>query len=126
MTAVRIADGQPEQPTRIWPGVDADPVQVFRSPQRTQSAVVKLQDPIEPSRQCVIVSDQHQAGAMVAIQAQHQVEDSRGSLFVEIAGGFVAEHAGGAIDQSTRHSSTLALASRQFAGFVLQTVPQPN
>jgi hypothetical protein len=73
-----------------------------------------------------VVRHQHQAGVVLAVECQHQFEHGGRRLFVEVAGGFVAEHARRLVDQRTRHGGALALAAGEFARLVLQAMPRPT
>ena len=42
-----------------------------------------------------VVGDEHEGGALLAGQLQHEGEDGVGSGAIEVAGGLVGQHAGG-------------------------------
>ena len=74
----------------------------------------------------MVVGHQHQAGALRAVEFQHLREHVRRGLLVEVAGGFVAEHAGRRVDQRARDRGTLAFAAGQFARLVLQATAEAH
>ena len=69
---------------------------------------------------------QHQAGAVRAVELQHLREHRGGGLFVQVAGGLVAQHAGRRVDQGACHRSALAFAAGQFARLVLQAMAEAH
>ena len=62
--------------------------------QLPELAFVQFQHAVQPARQAAVVGHQHQAGALRAVELEHQLEHGRRGLLVEVAGGLVAEHAG--------------------------------
>lgn len=69
---------------------------------------------------------QYQAGALGAVEFQHQLEHGTRGLVVKIAGGLVAQHAARLVDQCTRHRTALTLAAGEFAGLVFDAMPKPD
>src|SRR5260221_11284793 len=63
---------------------------------------------------------------MAPVEIQYQVEDARGVLAVEVAGGLVGEHARRLRDQRARDRDPLAFAARELARPVRQAVPQSD
>ncbi|MNM27476.1 hypothetical protein D3C81_379690 [compost metagenome] len=72
------------------------------------------------------MGDQHQAGVAGTVELEHQLEHGRGRAVIQVAGRLVAQHAGRVIDQRARHCSTLAFATGQFAGLVVQAMAEAN
>ncbi len=87
---------------------------------------MQFQHAVHAPRQCSCVRHQHEAGVVLAVECQHQFEHGGSRLFIEVAGGFVTEHAGRTIDQGTRHGGALAFAAGELAGLVLQAVAQAD
>ena len=96
------------------------------SRQFPQTAFMQFQHAVQLARQAAVVGHQHQAGLLCAVEFQHQLEYGRGGLLVQVAGGFVAEHAGGLVDQRTRDGGALALAAGKLARLVLDAMAQAD
>src|SRR3546814_7826333 len=95
---------------------------LFRSPgcgQLPEFPFVQLQHPVEPAREAAVVRDQHQAGAVGAVEFEHLVEHGGRGLLVEVARRLVAEHAAG--PRSEEHTSELQSLMRiSYAVFCLK------
>ena len=77
-------------------------------------------------RQRRFMRDDDKAGAAFAIDTQHQFEHLTGGMPVEIAGGFIGQHAAWLGHQRTRQCSALALATRELARHMLQPFTQAD
>ena len=75
-----------------------------------QDSVFQLQYAPGLFGQFRIVSDDDQARGHVAIEFEHQVEYLSRGAAIEIPGGFIREHAGGAGDQRPGDGGALTLA----------------
>ena len=60
--------------------------------------------------------------AVLAVQSNHQVDDARGGLGVQITGGFIGPDDGGSIDQSPGECHPLPLAPGELTGQVVRSV----
>ena len=72
------------------------------------------------------MGDQHKGGAPGAGQFQHQGKDVVGRAAVEIAGGFIGQHAGRLRDQGAGNRHALALATRELRRFVRGALAQAD
>ena len=70
--------------------------------------------------------DDHKRRPDRAIQFQHQLEDVRRRLAVEIAGGFVGKNAARLGHQCPRERNALSLAAGQLAGQMPRPVTEPD
>src|SRR5581483_4212706 len=83
-----------------------------------QASAGQLQHAVHARREMRIVRHQHETGADLAVQFQHQLVHCGGISGIEVAGRLVAQHAGWTRYDRARHRTTLALATGQFAGLV--------
>ena len=58
-----------------------------------------------------VVGDDDEAGVELGVECLHQVEQGEGASAVQVAGGFVGQHAGGLGDQGACHGDALAFAA---------------
>ena len=87
----------------------------FGHQRRHQHAALQAQLALAARGDAAVVRDQHERGAALARQRQHQLEDAVGGVAVEVAGGLVRQHARGARDERARDGHALALAAGQLA-----------
>ena len=70
--------------------------------------------------------DHHKSGAALAGQLQHQRKHAVGRFAVQVARGLVGQHTGRVVDQGAGQGHTLALATRQLRGAVVQALTQAH
>ena len=92
----------------------------------SQLPVDEVQRAIRTRRELGIVRDDDERGADVGVELEHEVEYLARGLAVEVAGRLVGEHAARLGDERTRERHALALAARQFAGTMLQSMAEPH
>lgn len=63
--------------------------------------------------QCIVMRDQHKSGALVSRQLHHQLKHLVRRAAVQVAGGFIGEHASRLRDQGACNRYPLAFAARQ-------------
>ena len=78
--------------------------------------------PLAALGQGEVVRHQQQAGAVLAVQPEQQLDDARPGALVQIACGLIRQNDGRTHDQSTGHGHTLPLSTTQFIGPVVHSV----
>ena len=84
------------------------------------------QHPFHSRRQPRVVRDDHEAGAPLAVQLQHQLEYLRGIGAIQVAGGFVGQHQPRLGNQRARHCRPLPLATGQLVRPMGQALAQAH
>ena len=74
----------------------------------------------------MVVSNDHETGAHLAIQFQHEIEHVLAVARIEIAGWLVRKDKLRPCDERARHGRTLPLAAGEFTGLVGQAFAEPD
>ncbi|BDZ64965.1 hypothetical protein GCM10025877_19030 [Agromyces mangrovi Wang et al. 2018] len=82
--------------------------------------------PIAAGGQVVVVGDDDEGDAALALQAEEDVLDLGAGRGVEVAGGLVGEDHIGVVDEGARDDDALLLAAREVGGLVLRLVGEPE
>ena len=69
--------------------------------------------------QALVVRGEDEGETEAAVEVVHQVDKLRGVVGVEIGGGFVGQHQGGAMDDGAGHGNALALAAGEQVGALI-------
>ena len=91
-----------------------------------QNAVVELEHAVHACGEPRVVRHDHQAGAQLAIELEHQREHLLGVAAVEIAGGLVGQHQPRRGHQRARHRRALPLAARELVRPMAQPSAEPD
>ena len=68
----------------------------------------------------------HEGRAALTRELQHLLEHTIGCGTVQVAGGFIGQHAGGTGHQGARDRDALSLAAREFSGSMPQALAQTH
>ena len=94
--------------------------------QRTTSPSAMCTIPAAPVGEVGVVGDQHQRGAALLAQGEHQVHDRLAGGAVEVAGRLVGQQQAGCRGEGAGQGDPLLLAAGELAGQVGQPVTQPD
>ena len=72
------------------------------------------------------VGDEEEGGLVAVAEVAHELEDGLAGGGVEVAGGFVGEEDGRAVDEGAGDGDTLLLAAAELAGEGVAAVGQPH
>jgi hypothetical protein len=87
---------------------------------RQQLAELKLIFLLTESGDGVVVGDDDEAIAEIAMEPQKQIDDLVAGVNVEISGGFIGEDQGGTVAQGARDGDALLLAAGELGGTVIE------
>src|SRR6187455_2098961 len=73
-----------------------------------------------------VVRHQHDGGAEVPVELEHQLHDGLARGAVEVAGGLVREQDARLVREGARERHALLLAARELGGVVVTTLAQPD
>ena len=93
---------------------------------RLQHPIHQAQLALHPPRQLKVMGDHDKAGVEPFIEFLHQIKQALCAGAIEVAGGFVGQHAGGFGDQCARDGNALAFAAGKFGGVVRQAFCQTD
>jgi len=91
-----------------------------------QYPINQLQTALHPSGQFEVVGDDDEAGVEFLVEFLHQFKQGVRAAAVEVAGGFIGQHAGRFGHQRTRHGGALTFAAGELGGVMLQALRQPH
>src|SRR5258706_6540426 len=93
---------------------------------RPQHSIHELKDATRTRRNCAVVSCDQQAGAKIAVELEHQRENSVRGLAIEVAGGFVGQHACRLSHERTRERHALPFPARELRRRVFEPMTEPD
>src|SRR5882724_7847422 len=88
---------------------------------RRKPAVAQYHDAIEPRGEPLVVRDDHEANAKLAVELEHELEQLASIRAVEIAGRLVGEHERGSCHQRPRHRRALSFTTRELRRAVVES-----